>query len=49
VPMGPVVPILASVVALGILAGASQAQLTAGAAALAAGAVLFFVATKLKM
>ena len=49
VPMGPVVPILASVVALGILAGASQAQLTAGAAALAAGAVLFFVATRLKM
>ncbi len=49
VPMGPVVPILASVVALGILAGASQAQLTAGAAALAAGAVLFFIATRLKM
>jgi APA family basic amino acid/polyamine antiporter len=49
VPMGPVVPIVASVVALGILAGASQAQLTAGAAALAAGAVLFFIATKLKM
>jgi len=49
VPMGPVVPILASIVALGILAGASQAQLTAGAAALAAGAMLFFFATKLKM
>ena len=49
VPMGPVVPIIASIVALGILAGASQAQLTAGAAALAAGAVLFFVATRLKM
>jgi APA family basic amino acid/polyamine antiporter len=49
VPLGPVVPIVASIVALGILAGASQAQLTAGAAALAAGAVLFFVATRLKM
>ncbi len=46
---GPVVPVFASVVALGILAGASQAQLTAGAAALAAGAVLFFIATRLKM
>ena len=42
-------PIVASLVALGILAGATQAQLTAGAAALAAGAVLFFVATRLKV
>ncbi len=49
VPLGPVVPIVASIVALGILAGATQAQLTAGAAALAAGAVLFLVATRLKM
>jgi len=49
VPLGPVVPVVAAIVALGILAGASQAQLTAGAAALAAGAVLFFVATRLKM
>jgi basic amino acid/polyamine antiporter, APA family len=49
VPLGPIVPMLASVVALGILAGASQAQLTAGAAALAGGAVLFLVATRLKM
>ena len=49
VPLGPVVPIVASVVAMGILAGASQAQLIAGAAALAAGAVLYFVATRLKM
>ena len=48
VPLGPVVPIVASIVAMGILAGASQAQLTAGAAALAAGAVLFFVATRLE-
>lgn len=49
VPLGPVVPVVASLVALGILAGASQAQLTAGAGALAAGAVLYFVATKLNM
>ncbi len=46
VPLGPVVPVLASLVALGILAGASQAQLTAGAAALAAGAVLFLIAIR---
>ncbi len=46
---GPVVPVVAMIVALGILAGASQAQLTAGALALAAGAVLFFFATRLKM
>ena len=44
-PLGPVVPILASIVALGILAGATNEQLLAGAAALAAGAVLFAIAT----
>ncbi len=49
VPLGPVIPVVASIVAMGILAGASQAQLTAGAAALAAGAVLFFMATRLKV
>lgn len=49
VPLGPVVPVVASIVALIILAGASQAQLTAGAAALAAGAVLYLLATRLKM
>ena len=46
VPGGPVIPILASIVAFGILAGATQAQLVAGAAALAAGAVLYAVAPK---
>ena len=46
---GPVVPVLASIVALGILAGATNAQLTAGAAALVAGAVLYLIATRLKM
>ena len=46
VPFGPVIPILASIVALGILAGATQAQLVAGAAAIAAGAVLYLLAPK---
>jgi len=46
---GPVVPVLASIVALGILAGASKAQLTAGAIALAAGAALFVVAPRTKV
>jgi basic amino acid/polyamine antiporter, APA family len=49
VPFGPVIPILASIVALGILAGATQAQLTAGFSALAAGAVLYLVATRFKI
>lgn len=44
VPGGPVIPILASIVALGILAGATRQQLISGVAALAAGAVLFFLA-----
>jgi amino acid transporter len=48
VPFGPVIPILASIVALGILAGATQAQLVAGAAAIAAGALLYFLAPKTK-
>jgi basic amino acid/polyamine antiporter, APA family len=43
-PLGPVVPVLASIVALGILAGATPQQLVAGAAALAAGAVFFVAA-----
>ena len=46
VPFGPVIPILALVVALGILAGATQQQLIAGVAALAAGAVLYLIAPK---
>ena len=46
VPFGPVIPVLAMIVALGILAGATQAQLVAGAAAIAAGAVLYFLAPK---
>jgi len=41
-PFGPFVPSVAMLVTLAILAGASVAQLAAGAAALAAGALLFF-------
>jgi amino acid transporter len=46
VPFGPVIPILASIVALAILAGATRAHLIAGGAALAAGAVLFLLAPR---
>jgi len=46
VPLGPVIPIVASIVALGILAGATRPQLISGVAALAAGAVLFFLAPR---
>ena len=46
VPLGPVIPIVAAMVAFGILAGATQAQLTSGVAALGAGAILFFLAPR---
>jgi basic amino acid/polyamine antiporter, APA family len=46
VPFGPVIPIVASIVALGILAGATRPQLISGVAALAGGAVLFFLAPR---
>jgi basic amino acid/polyamine antiporter, APA family len=42
IPFGPVVPLLAIVVSLLILAGATRAHLLGGAAGLAAGAALFF-------
>jgi amino acid transporter len=42
IPLGPVVPLLAIAVSLGILAGATSAQLLGGVAGLAAGAILFF-------
>jgi len=45
VPGGPIVPVVASLVALGILFGATNEQRLAGIAALAAGAVLFAIAT----
>ena len=40
---GPVVPLLAVVISLAVLAGASWEQMTTGGAALAIGAALFFV------
>jgi APA family basic amino acid/polyamine antiporter len=46
IPLGPAVPVLACVVSLGILAGATREQLLAGAAALAAGAVFFGIAAR---
>jgi amino acid transporter len=46
VPLGPVIPVCAIVVALVILAGASPGQLRAGAAALAAGAILYVIAAR---
>jgi basic amino acid/polyamine antiporter, APA family len=42
-PLGPVVPIVAMVMSLGVAAGATQEQLLGGAMALAAGAVLYVV------
>lgn len=45
-PLGPVVPVLASVVALSILAGATPQQLLMGTYALLAGGVLFVIANR---
>ena len=44
VPFGPLIPAAAILISLSILAGASRRQLLAGAAALAAGAVLYLIA-----
>jgi hypothetical protein len=44
VPLGPVIPLAAILIALTILLGATGAQLRAGAYALVAGAVLFVIA-----
>jgi APA family basic amino acid/polyamine antiporter len=44
VPLGPLIPIAAILIALAILFGAKPEQLRAGAMALAAGAVLFVIA-----
>jgi amino acid transporter len=46
VPFGPVIPALATLIAVATLAGARREQLVAGAIALAAGAVLFVIATR---
>ena len=45
VPFGPVIPIVAILISSSILAGATSQQLLSGVAALAAGGVLFAVAT----
>lgn len=45
-PFGPVVPVLASLVALSILAGATPQQLLAGVYALAGGGLLFWLANR---
>jgi amino acid transporter len=45
-PLGPVVPVIAILVSLAVVAGASRQQLLGGTAALAAGAVLVFVAAR---
>src|SRR5262245_8339118 len=42
-PLGPVVPLIAIVVSLAVVAGATRQQLLGGAAALAVGAVLFAI------
>src|SRR5438552_6736822 len=45
-PLGPVVPIIAILVSMAVVAGASRVQLVGGAAALAVGAVLFLLAPR---
>jgi APA family basic amino acid/polyamine antiporter len=46
VPLGPVIPVVASLITLSILAGATTRQLLSGVAALVVGAVLYAVATR---
>jgi APA family basic amino acid/polyamine antiporter len=46
VPLGPVVPTVAILISLSILAGATSQQLLSGVAALAVGGVLFAIATR---
>jgi hypothetical protein len=46
VPFGPVIPVVASLVASYILFRATWPQLISGVAALAGGAVLFFLAPR---
>lgn len=45
-PLGPIVPVVASIVALGIIAGATRQQLIAGVIALVAGALLYVIAPR---
>jgi len=46
VPLGPVIPSLAILIALAAITGASTLQLMSGTAALAAGAVLYWIAAR---
>jgi amino acid transporter len=46
VPLGPVIPMAAIVIAIAMLAGARREQLIAGAIALAVGAVLYVIAVR---
>jgi basic amino acid/polyamine antiporter, APA family len=46
-PLGPVVPVLAVLISVGIIAGASRPQLIGGALALLAGAVLYLLNDRL--
>jgi amino acid transporter len=46
VPFGPLIPLLAIVISLSILGGATMTQLRVGGLALAAGAVLYWVARR---
>ncbi len=48
-PLGPIVPAIAILVSLAVVAGASRAQLLGGAAALAAGAIFFLFAVRRAM
>jgi len=45
-PLGPLVPIVAIIVSMAVVAGASRLQLLGGTAALAAGAVLFLLSAR---
>ena len=47
-PFGPLIPAVAIAVSLGIALGATRAQMIGGFAALAAGAVLFWIHSGLK-
>jgi amino acid transporter len=48
IPFGPVIPVVATLVAAAILLGATPQQLTAGAVALAAGALLYALGARRK-
>jgi L-asparagine transporter-like permease len=45
-PGGPVIPVIASIIAVAIIAGATQQQLVIGGIALVVGAILYLVAPR---